>query len=75
VHNVFHEADLFNVGKPTAIAFTDRDVRQGEGSLPIAESTPNIAMYVPWFKHYRPEVIKQYVNAYKKVAKNYKELI
>jgi dTDP-4-amino-4,6-dideoxygalactose transaminase len=74
-HNVFHEADLFNVGKPTAVAFADRDVRQGEGTLPVAENAFNTAMHIPWFKHYRPEYIEQCANAYKKVAENYKELL
>jgi dTDP-4-amino-4,6-dideoxygalactose transaminase len=75
IHNVFHEADLFNVGKPTAIAFAERDVRQGKGSLPVAENVANTVLGIPWFKHYRPEEIVQYANAYKKVSENYQELL
>jgi perosamine synthetase len=30
---------------------------------------------IPWFKHYRPNYIKQQVNAYKKAARYYKELL
>jgi hypothetical protein len=30
---------------------------------------------IPWFKHYRPEVIKEYAYAFRKVAENYKELL
>ena len=34
---VFTEADLFHQGKPTALAFGQRDVRQGTGALPVSE--------------------------------------
>lgn len=67
-HAVFHSADIFRQGKPTAIAFGQRDVRQGPGTLPVAESIFEIAYGVPWFKHDRPDVIEQYAAAYKKVA-------
>ena len=30
---------------------------------------------IPWFKKYRPEVISQFAEAFKKVALNYKELL
>ena len=30
---------------------------------------------VPWFKHYRPEIIDQYADAFRKVVANYKELL
>jgi dTDP-4-amino-4,6-dideoxygalactose transaminase len=67
-HNVFHTADLFGVGKPTMVSFTDRDVRQGPGSLPVAESIAEIAFGIPWFKKDCPDIIEQYAEAYRKVA-------
>ncbi|MFN6017235.1 MAG: DegT/DnrJ/EryC1/StrS family aminotransferase [Verrucomicrobiota bacterium] len=69
-HAVFHEADIFHQGKPTSVAFGQRDVRQGPGSLPIAESIHEIAFRIPWFKHDRPEQIERYAAAYRKVAEN-----
>ena len=30
---------------------------------------------IPWFKCYRPEIIEEYANAFRKVAENYKELL
>jgi hypothetical protein len=30
---------------------------------------------IPWFKHYRPEIITEYAAAYRKVAENYQELL
>ena len=60
--------DLFRQGKPTMIAFGQRDVRQGPGTLPVSESIADIAFGVPWFKHDRPAVIEEYAAAYRKVA-------
>lgn len=70
IHAVFHEADIFHQGKPTSVAFGQRDVRQGPGSLPVAESIREIAFGIPWFKHDRPEQIERYAAAYRKVAEN-----
>lgn len=67
-HPVLQEADIFNQGKPTAIAFGQRDVRQGAGSLPVSESIMDIAFTVPWFKHDRADEIERYAAAFRKVA-------
>ena len=68
VHPMFHTADIFNLGKPTMIAFGQRDVRQGQGDLPVSESIGEICFSIPWFKHDRPDVIRQHAQAYRKVA-------
>ena len=68
LHPVFHEADIFSQGKPTMIAFGQRDVRQGPGSLPVSERIREIAFGIPWFKKDNPELIEQYAAAYRKVA-------
>lgn len=70
LHPVFHTADLFHMGEPTMISFGQRDVRQGEGSLPVAERIEEICFSIPWFKHDRPEVIEEYAAAFRKVAQN-----
>ena len=74
LHPVLNEADVFHDGKPTRIAFSDRDVRQPRGSLPVSEDLANRILGVPWFKHYRPEWIERYASAYKKVALNAEQL-
>jgi len=74
-HAVFKTADVFGDGKPTRIAFSDRDVRELDGDLPNSEALGAHTFAIPWFKHYRPELIEQYANAFKKVALNYKELL
>jgi dTDP-4-amino-4,6-dideoxygalactose transaminase len=68
LHEMFHSADVLHQGQPTVVAFGQRDVRQGKGTLPVSESMSEIAFGIPWFKHDRPEQIEQYANAYKKVA-------
>lgn len=75
LHPVFHEADIFNQGKPTMIAFGQRDVRQKAGSLPVTEDSDNFMFTVPWFKHCDREVIDQYVAGVIKIVENYKELL
>jgi dTDP-4-amino-4,6-dideoxygalactose transaminase len=74
LHTVYHEADLFNMGKPTMISFGQRDVRQGPGTLPVAESIREIAYSIPWFKHDRPAIIKAHAQAYRKVAEHADEV-
>ena len=74
LHAVLNEADIYGDGKPTRIAFSDRDLRQGIGSLPVTETLPERCLSIPWFKHYRPEVIDAYVAAIRKVAHRAKEL-
>ncbi len=68
LHPVLNEADIYNDGKPTRIAFAERDVRQGPGSLPVSEALAERCFKVPYFKHDRPESIERYAAAFKKVA-------
>ncbi len=75
LHPVFQTADIFNMGKPTMISFGQRDVRQGPGTLPVSEKIGAIAFGIPWFKHDRPEIIKAYAGAYRKVAERANDLI
>jgi dTDP-4-amino-4,6-dideoxygalactose transaminase len=75
VHPMFHVADIFRQGKPTMIAFGQRDVRQGAGRLPVAEGLLERVFSVPWFKHDRPEVIAEYAGAFRKVATRAESLL
>ena len=74
LHPLLNEADIYGHGKPTRLANATRDLRQGPGSLPVTESMPERCYFIPWFKHYRPEVIAQHALAYRKVAENAGEL-
>jgi len=74
---IFNKIDVYNQGKPTRIANSpeDVDVRQPAGSLPVSENIQKYMFTIPWFKHYTPQVIEEYANAFKKVAESYKELL
>ena len=75
LHPLFNTCDVYGHGKPTRIANADRDLRQPPGSLPVSEGIMGRVCAIPWFKKYRPEVISQFAEAFKKVALNYKELL
>lgn len=72
---LFHDLDYFNQGKPTVIAFGQRDVRQGKGSLPVSESLPARCFHLPWFKHFDKPAIEAHAAAFRKVIENIDELI
>ncbi|MEF3301563.1 DegT/DnrJ/EryC1/StrS family aminotransferase [Paenibacillus sp. GYB003] len=75
LHPLQHDADVYGHGKPTIIANAARDVRQPKGSLPISEGIAARVYSLPWFKHFRPEQIDQYVEAFRKVALQYEALL
>ena len=74
-HGVFQAADIYNQGKPTRIANASRDVRELDRRLPNSEIANDRMYSIPWFKHYRPEIIEEYAEAFRKVALNYEELL
>ena len=74
-HPLLKEADVYGHGKPTRIANSDRDVRGFDLLLPVSEGVAAKVFSIPWFKHYRPEEIKEYANAFRKVSENYRELL
>ncbi len=75
LHPVMNDADVYGDGKPTRIAFSDRDLRQPPGSLPVTESLEGLVLGMPWFKHDWPESIERYAAAYRKVAEHANELM
>ncbi|MEA3345591.1 MAG: DegT/DnrJ/EryC1/StrS family aminotransferase [Chloroflexota bacterium] len=74
LHPMLNEADIYGHGKPTRIANSDRDVRQPKGSLPVTETMPERIYSIPWFKHYRPRIIEEHAEAFRKVARHADEL-
>lgn len=75
LHPLQHSVDVYGHGKPTVIANSSRDSRQPKGSLPVSEGIAARVYSIPWFKHFQPDLIDQYVEAFRKVATNYKELL
>ncbi len=74
-HGLFKTCDVYGHGKPTRIANANKDVREYDKDLPVSETISRRVYTIPWFKHYRPDIIEQYAYAFKKVAENYKELL
>jgi len=68
LHNYFHHLDFFHQGRPTALAFGQRDVRQGPGSLPVSEGVGKKVFSIPWFKHFDIPEIERYIEAFRKVT-------
>jgi len=75
LHPVLNSADVYGHGKPTRIANSPTDVRQPAGSLPVTESMPERLYGIPWFKHYRPEIIEEHALAFRKVAEQAESLL
>ena len=77
LHPLFSEMDVYGIGKPTRNAFLPDGVSviQPKGSLPISEATPEKTIRLPWFRQYKPEIIKEHAAAYIEVAENYRELL
>jgi dTDP-4-amino-4,6-dideoxygalactose transaminase len=68
LHPVLNEADVYHHGKPTRIANAATDVRKKEGSLPVTETLPGRLYSIPWFKHYRADIIREHAEAFRKVV-------
>ena len=69
-HPLVNEVDIYGDGRPTALARSAPTA----APLPVAEAIDRFCFSVPWFKHYRPEVIDEYALALKKVAAHADEL-
>ena len=72
-HEYFKTFDLFGIGKPTRVAFADRDIREDDKYVERSENT--YCFSVPWFKHLDREWIELYAKAYRKVIENYEQLL
>ncbi len=77
LHPLFTTMDVYGHGRPTRIAYLDESVKieQYIEALPVAEGINHRVFEVPWFKHYRPQIIEEHANAYKKVVENHRELL
>jgi dTDP-4-amino-4,6-dideoxygalactose transaminase len=74
-HPLLQSGDIYGHGRPTRIANAARDVREGDGSLPVTEGINRRIYTVPWFKRCRPAQIEEYAAAFRKVARNAVQLL
>ena len=72
-HDMFKTFDLFNMGTPTRIAFSDRDLRLDDADLKRSEELECFS--IPWFKHFDKEWIEKYAGALRKVIENHEQLL
>jgi hypothetical protein len=78
LHPLFQTADVYGHGRPTRVANATGDtshLHQPAGSLPVSESIGARTFSIPWFKHYWPAQIDQYVEAFHKAAEGYRDLL
>ena len=62
-----------NLGKPSRIAFNDRDVRLDDEACRPSET--KYCFSVPWFKRFDKKWIEIYASAFRKVSENYAQLL
>ena len=72
-HDFFKTFDFYGTGKPSRIAFADRDVREDDKLL--EPSTRRYCFSVPWFKHFDKEWIERFALAFRKVIENHEQLL
>lgn len=68
LHPLFYSIDVYGEGRPTS------RVAQQTG-FPICDSIHRQVLKVPWFKKYQPAIIDRFVEVYRKVSENYRELL
>ena len=73
-HPIFNTVDIYNDGKPTRFANSNHDILAVQGELPVSEGIQQKVFSMPLFYNYRPEKIKEYADAVKKVVANYEEI-
>ncbi len=74
-HGLFQTCDVYGHGKPTRIANATRDVRKLDTGLKVSETINAMTYSVPWFKKFKPDLIKEYAEAYRKAAINHRRLL
>ncbi|MBE0536072.1 MAG: DegT/DnrJ/EryC1/StrS family aminotransferase [Phycisphaerae bacterium] len=77
LHPLFTTMDVYGHGRPTCLAnlHPSASPYRFPEKLPVAEAANRLTFEAPWFKHYRPEIITQHAEAYKKVIRNHKALL
>lgn len=74
-HPLFTTLDVYGHGRPTNSANMPKSLKCKQAKLPVSEGIQARAYSIPWFKHFRKDVIEQHAEAYRKAAENYKELL
>lgn len=77
LHPLFTSMDVYGQGRPTRLAHLHglADASRFPENLPVTEAANRLTFEVPWFKHYRADIIAQHADAYKKVIRNHEALL
>jgi dTDP-4-amino-4,6-dideoxygalactose transaminase len=77
LHPLFGRLDGPGDNKPTDVANDPSATGPNyhAGRLPVTEAVPERVFTVPWFKKYRPELIRAYAGAIRKVVEHASELL
>ena len=73
LHRMFNTYDHLGLGRPTRIAFSERDVRELDEALKPSENI--IVIDTPYFRKPMKEQISLYADAFRKVVANHGELL
>ena len=74
-HNLLKTCDIYNDGRPSRVAFSDWDVREGDTSLPMTAKALGRILIVPWFKRFDRAIIEETAAGYKKVMDHCGDLL
>jgi perosamine synthetase len=74
-HPLFHDLDVYSEGRPTNTTDSSKAVKQPEKNLRVSAGIQSKVFKVPWFRRYRKKAIGQYIEAFRKVVENHKELL
>ncbi|OGV39543.1 MAG: hypothetical protein A2X48_12970 [Lentisphaerae bacterium GWF2_49_21] len=74
-HPIFSIIDVYGEGKSRNCPDVPEDELPINQHLPVAEGIQSRVFSIPWFKHFRKDVIEQHVAAFRKTVESYKYLI
>ncbi len=77
-HILMTDMDVYGHGKPTRVANLPEGVtieNQSDEDFPVGANINDKVCMIPWFKHYKPEIIKEYADVFAKVVSNYQDLL
>ncbi len=67
-HRVFSKIDVYGSGHPSNFSGVSSD-------LPVTDGVQERIFYIPWFKKFIPSEIDRYVDVFKLVIENHRELL
>lgn len=73
-HPLLNSIDVYGEGRPVNNPRGGGAPRRPE-RLPVAEGIQERVYFIPWFKKFRPQLIREHALAFRKAAEHYRELL